>query len=181
MTKTTNEMLFNTLKTKVNATPKYKAELEAMGYTLTNDDFDTYWTVNGVAISKGEGAAYFFFAGRCVETLKELAKVDWEHYFKVRDERIAKRTAPTPTIYNAIAKWDKNGYEGHNRTIEKFKDLYYTVHSDKVSWREREIERARAAVESALRELEWQTRKLAEAEHEVEAAKTERARMLSRA
>ena len=59
---TINEMIYNTITTKIEKTPKYKKELEALGYTLNNThDWSAYryWGIDSpkgiLLISKDYG------------------------------------------------------------------------------------------------------------------------------
>lgn len=98
-TKTTNEMILATLRTKGDKPAKYAEDLRALGYEVTNTEADyrgreyqcEYWEVNGLHASKfDDGALYLYLRAEQLKGLKAMAKVDFVNYFATLDARKAK-------------------------------------------------------------------------------------------
>lgn len=99
---TTNEMIFATLKTRGDKTPKYAEQLRAIGYEVDNIERcggsqweRDYWAVNGLQIGKGDdGTVYLYSVGRrAIKKLDNIKKVDFVNYFATRAERQSRRAA----------------------------------------------------------------------------------------
>ena len=89
---TINEMIYNTITTKIEKTPKYKKELEALGYTLNNThDWSAYryWGIDSpkgiLLISKDYGGKkrLYLTATPINNAVKEKIRfVDFENLLK---------------------------------------------------------------------------------------------------
>lgn len=148
MANTVNEMLFDTLTTKVEKTPKYKELLEDMGYTLEADKYEIFWSVNGIHFYRGRGFECTLYNGisrRTIQGKENLAKVDWKNLLATREERRAKndamyqqgnfRVIPTTNIVRVSGHYDENGswipgrryevrnYDCFNETIDRYHEL----------------------------------------------------------
>ncbi len=88
-TKTTNEMIFATLTTTKKRTPKYADQLRELGYTV-EPGFE-YWKVNGLCVSRYSKLGIRLRC-RYIEGKQNIAKIDFEDYFKKYDSRWAKRS-----------------------------------------------------------------------------------------
>lgn len=101
MTKTTNEMIFATLKTKAEKPAKYAEQLRELGYEVENTRLSAdgvnryernYWAVNGLEVNKYEGVTAQLSLGRgqYVEKFENIKRIDFVGYFAKLDERKAK-------------------------------------------------------------------------------------------
>lgn len=97
-TKTTNDMIFATLRTKGDKPAKYAEDLRALGYEVTNTDTDyrgreygrDYWAVNGLQLSKCDDGLWLCLRAEQLKGLKAIAKVDFVNYLATRADRRAK-------------------------------------------------------------------------------------------
>lgn len=178
MAKTVNEMLIDTLTTKKEKTPRYKELLEDMGYTLTADEYDAFWNVNGIGFYRGRGFECRLYNAnpakphRIIKGKENLAKVDWKNLLAVKDKRRAKneawfeqgnyRVQPRRVHY-----WNRNSegyvtdiyyaydYDCVNHVIEHYHQLKRAA-SEEGIWGyddTTEVEYAESWLESAKREL----------------------------
>ena len=196
MAKTVNEMLMDTLTTKREKTPRYKELLEDMGYTLTADEYDTFWNVNGIGFYRGRGFECCLYNAnhakphRTIKGKENLAKVDWKNLLAVKDERKAKnenwfeqgnyRVQP-----RRVKFWyrDKDGYvqyygydyDCYNHTIDRYHQLKqqaseegrYFGGSTDVEWAEKRLGYAKKDLEEALKAVEKAKREIEEREREL--------------
>lgn len=96
--KTTNEMIFATLKTKGDKPAKYAEQLRELGYDVTNveryGDLECereYWAVNGLhLVNPGNEPIYIGLRNQHVSKLANIAKIDFVNYLATFDERKAK-------------------------------------------------------------------------------------------
>lgn len=88
---TVNEMIYNTLTTKITKEPKYKEVLEALGYELNKDhDWSAYdyWGIKMaernliLLISKGRDNKRHLYKTATFVHTKDIAKVDFENLIK---------------------------------------------------------------------------------------------------
>ena len=194
MAKTVNEMLFDTLTTKVEKTPKYKELLEDMGYTLEADKYEAFWSVNGIQFYRGRGFECHIYNGnknrrRTIQGKENLAKVDWKNLLATRKERRAKnearyqqgnfRVIPTTDSVWVSGYYDEDdnyipghsylvrNYDCYNETIERYHKLKRAASeapSNPYGYGSTHVEYAEKWLENAKRDLE-------EALAEVEKAK----------
>lgn len=103
MTKTTNEMIFATLKTKGCKEAKYAEQLRELGYEVSNLDVAwdgaeyvrEHWAVNGIELVYPDRGAVYVSLGRgqCIDRLDAIKLVDFVDYFAKKAERDEKRRA----------------------------------------------------------------------------------------
>lgn len=110
-TKTTNEKIVATLRTKVGKPAKYAEDLRALGYEVTdfkNSGGITYdrdrWAVNGLEIDQCDDGLYLFLRVGYVKGLRAIARVDFENYFATLEERTerAKRRSARGNIWQVL-------------------------------------------------------------------------------
>ena len=111
-TKTTNDMIFATLRTKADKPAKYAEDLRALGYEVTSTETDyrgrecerDYWAVNGLQLSKCDDGLWLCLRKSQLKGLKAAAKVDFVHYLATLDARRAKakRMASTEGIWQDV-------------------------------------------------------------------------------
>lgn len=98
---TTNEMIFATLKTKSDKTPKFAEQLRALGYEVTNTETcgdreieRERWAVNNLEITNPCDGNPLFISlggGNYVDKLDNIKKVDFVNYFATKAERTERR------------------------------------------------------------------------------------------
>lgn len=88
---TVNEMIYNTLTTKITKEPKYKEILEALGYELIKDHEWSHYDCWGIrmaeedrvlVISKGYDNKRHLYATTRIVNTKDIKKVDFENLIK---------------------------------------------------------------------------------------------------
>ena len=118
---TINEMIYNTITTKITKEPKYKEVLEALGYELVKDHgwshYD-YWGIKMaeddrvLVISKGcDNKRHLYKTAKNVET-KDITKVDFENLIK--------------TNRSATRWWNMRPAETKIQTYKRIKSDIYT-------------------------------------------------------
>lgn len=96
--KTTNEMIFATLRTKTDKPAKYAEQLRKLGYTVENtrtyneNTYErTYWAVNGLELTMGCKWLYAQLRGwRTVDKVDNIKKIDFVNYFATLEARTEK-------------------------------------------------------------------------------------------
>lgn len=123
-TKTTNEMIFATLKTKADKPAKYAEQLREMGYDVSNvrvyeeggRAYDReYWAVNGLEMWKADNVV-ISLRGVYVEKLENIKRVDFEDYFAKLDGRKAK--AELMKAHGSIEQRDRWSVSKHDVWVD---------------------------------------------------------------
>lgn len=196
MTKTTNEMIFATLKTRADKPAKFADKLRDMGYTVENEAWNyshtervarDYWAVNGLEVDKfeGETARLSLGRGQYVERFDRIKLIDFEGYFAKLDERKAKWERFTAHGFiEQTHQWDKRQVTfwvdrkrkvetrrvhhiiDRNHEVDRYKMLKAASKGGTV-WGDHFCDHLKYKV----REVEDAERKLAEAQRELERAK----------
>lgn len=127
---TVNEMIYNTLTTKITKEPKYKEILEALGYELIKDhDWSVYdyWGIRMVEgnrvllISKGRDNKRHLYKTFSFVNTKDITKVDFENLIKTdRSETRPKLFRPDTRI--ELYKRAKDDYKTHLSICEGAKN-----------------------------------------------------------
>lgn len=138
---TINEMILNTLTTKMDKTPKYKLILEQLGYTLNNThDWSTYnyWGIN---IPNGKGILVIskdysnkkriYITCTSVAPFDKASKVNFENLLKVKGDREKNKDFEYNIKFNKTNIQKIIGFKkeieyynrGKERTKKRIKDL----------------------------------------------------------
>ena len=170
---TTNEMIFRTLKTKVwnykgerNPEPKYAEQLRAMGYTVEpvyedEYDVDARWTVNGCYINSCEGKDLEF---KTVSTyvcgMSNISKIDFVHFFEIREARNAKRDRMF--AHDDITDdryYSKDWYgrrvmrqSSYNLVVDRYKSMRHRIDRN-CKWQREDVARAQEKLAKAQKDL----------------------------
>ena len=148
---TINEMILNTLTTKMNKTPKYKLILEQLGYTLNNThDWSTYnyWGIN---VPNGKGILVIskdysnkkriYITCTSIAPFDKVSKINFENLLKVKGDREKNKEFEYNEKFNKTNIQKilelKREIEYYNRGKEKvkkkMKDLVLTIENyDKI-------------------------------------------------
>ena len=156
---TTNEMIFRTLKTKMNKTPKYVEVLADLGIEVYDSDSSTqgFWSVRYtptgkmLVISKGYDNKTYLYGGESgyqKTNAKDLKKFDYMGFLKCDRHKEA-------SPYFADKSYVKTEY----------KELRSAIYHSKrdMRWAKRELEEIDKKIADLMVRKEWQEKRLAEA------------------
>ena len=132
---TVNEMIYKTLTTKVDKIPKYKEELEALGFKLNDihgwSTYD-YWGIETdtpgviVLISSGyDRKRRLYKTSREIKT-KDMSKIDFENLIKVNRPRMETYELTRIQKY----KMKRNEHRHLLQILERKKDAFEKAKSD---------------------------------------------------
>lgn len=158
---TTNEIIYKTLRTKVNKEPKYMDVLADIGIEIydSNASSQGFWSVRYIptgkmlVISKGYDKKNHLYTGRgfCKTNAKDLSKFD----------------------YIGFLRCDRNKYHKPDPCINtEYKELRRTIYECKrdYAWAKRDLDGIDKQIASLMKEKEWHEKRVADATNGLETA-----------
>lgn len=156
---TINEMIYNTITTKIEKTPKYKKELEDLGYTLNNThDWSAYryWGIdspNGILlISKDYGGKkrLYLTATPINNAVKEKIRfVDFENLLKTSPKDYEPPKRGVIHEYKNL----KQSIKGDEWLIEYYEKQIAEL-EEKIEMNKKSVERIKKDIEKNKREIQ---------------------------